>query len=309
MRRKIPSTAALLCFEAAARSESFVQAAKSLNMSQSALGRQIQALESDVGQMLFHRVRQRVRLTDAGRMLLEELSPQLEALEATFYKLRTRDNPGGAINIGTYPTLGSRWLMPRLADLAREQPRLTVNTITYLDNDAMDAGLVDLAIVQGDPPWPGFRADLLMQEDLVAVASPDLLSGPVQDPVDLLDFPALQHRTRPQSWAIWFESLGKTLPTLPTGPLFSQFEMLIDAASYGHGIAILPRLLVQRELARGLLVLAHTHVCRPESAYFVLTPLAKQGINRVEKLRAWLLTQGDQTREAIKQINLQGRAD
>ena len=293
MRRKIPPVTALLCFETAARTESFTQAAQMLNLSQSALGRQIQSLEAQVGQTLFHRVRQRVSLTDAGQMLLGELSPQLEALEATFYRLRTRDNPDGALNIGTYPTLGSRWLMPRLAGLAQTQPRLTVNTITYLDNAGVDAGVVDLAIVQGDPPWPGFRADVLMAESLIAVAAPSLLLEPVTDPFDLLQFPALLHRTRPQSWNIWFNGQGADLPAPPTGPLFSQFEMLIDAACYGHGIAILPEILVRRELENGRLLRAHPHISQPSSAYYLLTPQAKIGINRIEKTRDWLLAQGE----------------
>lgn len=291
MRRKIPPTAALLCFEAAARSGSFAQGARAMNLSQSAFSRQIQGLEAQTGQTLFKRERQRVQLTGAGEMLLQELSPLLEALEAAFYRLRTRDNPYGALNIGTYPTLGSRWLMPQLAGLAQAQPRLTVNTITYLDNAEVDASLVDLAIVQGDPPWPGFRADLLMPETLVAVAAPGLLEAPLQDAARLLDHPALQHTTRPLSWQIWFGDLGEALPARPTGPLFSQFEMLIDAVKYGHGVAILPELLVARELAEGTLVPAHPHRCTPASAYYLLTPQAKTGTSRIERVRAWLLEQ------------------
>ncbi|WP_435660153.1 LysR substrate-binding domain-containing protein [Leisingera caerulea] len=289
MRRKIPPISALLCFEAAARAGSFAQGARTMSLSQSAFSRQIQSLEAQTGQTLFKRDRQRVQLTAAGRMLLEELSPQLEALEATFYRLRTRDNPYGALNIGTYPTLGSRWLMPHLAQLAREQPRLTVNTITYLDNAQVDASLIDLAIVQGDPPWPGFRADFLMPETLIAVAAPGLPGTPVRAASSLLDYPALQHTTRPLSWQIWFEDLGEALPVRPTGPLFSQFEMLIDAVKYGHGAAILPELLVRRELDDGTLIQAHPHGCIPASAYYLLTPQAKAGTSRIERVRSWLL--------------------
>lgn len=260
-----------------------------MHLSQSAFSRQIQGLEAQTGQTLFRRERQRVHLTGAGRMLLEELTPQLEALEAAFYRLRTRDNPYGALNIGTYPTLGSRWLMPRLATLAQAQPRLTVNTITYLDNVQVDASLVDLAIVQGDPPWPGFRADLLMPETLIAVAAPGLLDSPLPSAARLLDLPALQHTTRPLSWQIWFDDLGEALPVRPSGPLFSQFEMLIDAVKYGHGIAILPELLVRCELASGALIQAHPHRCTPGSAYYLLTPHAKAGTSRIERVRDWLL--------------------
>jgi DNA-binding transcriptional LysR family regulator len=297
MRRKIPSITALLCFEAAGRTENFAQAAQMLNMSQSAFGRQIQSLEAQVGQTLFHRERQRVRLSQGGQVLLAELSPHLEAIEAPIFRLRTRDNPFGALNIGTYPTLGSRWLMPRLSQLNKSQPKLTINTITYLDNTQIDASVVDLAIAQGDPPWPGFRADPLMHERLVAVVSPELRTDSVRSPLDLLEMQALQHRSRPLSWKIWFDSLGIDLPMTPTGPLFSQFEMLIDATRLGHGVAILPELLIRRELESGQLIPAHPHRCQPDSAYFLLTPQAKIGTNKVERVRSWLLEQGAQDME------------
>ncbi|EBA15921.1 glycine cleavage system transcriptional activator [Roseobacter sp. SK209-2-6] len=291
MRRKIPSTSALLCFEAAARCESFAEAARDLNMSQSALGRQIQALEAQCGQSLFHRIRQRVKLTDAGRVLLLELEPLLEALEASFLRLSSHDNPDGAINIGTYPTLGSRWLMPKLSFLAQQHPKLTVSTLTYLDNSQLDAGLVDLAIVQGDPPWPGFRIDPLMRETLVAVCAPSTKELPTKNPEALLSHRILQHRSRILSWKIWLEAQGVALPRAPTGPLFSQFEMLIDAVKFGHGIAIVPEVLIAPELDQGHLILAHPFKAMPPSAYYLLTPQAKVGTRRIERLRDWLLQQ------------------
>jgi len=294
MRRKIPSTNALLCFEAAARCESFAEAARVLNMSQSALGRQIQALEAQCGQSLFRRSRQRVQLTGAGKTLQAELTPLLEALEASFLRLSRHDSPDGAINIGIYPTLGSRWLMPRLAGLGEQHPKLSVSTLTYLDNSQLDASLVDLAIVQGDPPWPGFRADPLMQETLIAVSAPGAEGLPAKDPQELLANRILQHRTRPLSWEIWFAEQGITLPRAPTGPLFSQFEMLIDAVKFGHGIAVLPEILVQEDLKADRLALAHSFRAEPASAYYLLTPQAKTGTRRIERLRDWLLLQGQE---------------
>ena len=153
MRRRIPSTTALLCFEAAARTENFAQAAKDLNMTQSALSRQIQTLEAFIKQQLFMRIKQRVKLTDAGKTLISELTPQLEQVEATLLKVRSHGNLEGAVNIGTYPTFGSRWLMPKLMEISQELLRFTLHTITYLANKAIDPSLIAIAIVQGDPPW------------------------------------------------------------------------------------------------------------------------------------------------------------
>ncbi len=289
MRRKLPSTTALTCFEAAAHTQNFALAAQAVSLSPSAFSRQIKELEKHVGQPLFIRQRQRVKLTSTGSMLLAELTPILESLEVTLLGASNRNNPYGAINIGTYPTLGSRWLMPKLSQLSRQQAQLSFNTITYLANDQIDANLIDIALVQGDPPWSGFRADALMPESLVVITSPELLSHPLGHAQDLLKQRILQHITRPASWQIWFDSLAEELTVAPLGPMFSQFEMLINAVIEGLGIAIVPKVLVTNELADGRLILAHEHEALTKSGYYLLTPKVKVGTARIEMLRDWLL--------------------
>ena len=293
MRRRIPSTTSLLCFEAAARTENFAQAALEMNITQSALSRQIQILEDFVKQQLFIRAKQRVKLTSAGKALVAELSPQLEALEGALLQIHAHDNEEGALNIGVYPTLGSRWLMPRIIALSQEHPGFTINTITYLSNDGIDPSLVDLALAQGDPPWKGYRADFIMKESLIAIASPEVMSAPVDDPLTLLEHRILQHTTRPRSWEIWLGGLGHELNRPIIGPMFSQFEMLIDAVKGGHGVAVVPRLLAERELANGTLIKAHAHEEVPQSAYYLLTPNAKIGVQKIKRIRNWFLKNVD----------------
>ncbi|VAW25231.1 Transcriptional regulator, LysR family [hydrothermal vent metagenome] len=291
MRRQIPTITALLCFEAAARTENFAKAAREINITQSALSRQIQALESFTQQTLFTRNRQRVKLTLAGKTLSAELIPLLEKLEGTLFTIRSHNNQGGTINVGVYPTLGSRWLMPRFLKFAEANDKLTLNTITYLSNSAIDPSLVDLAIVQGSPPWPGFRVDFLMGETMVVVCSPKLMKKPLEQASQLLENRVLLHSTRPKSWEIWSSSIDEQSILRPTGPMFSQFEMLIDAVKGGHGVAIIPSILVQKELFDGTLIKAHSHECTTESAYYLLTPKVKIGIRRIEMFRQWFLDQ------------------
>lgn len=289
MRRRIPSITALICFEAAARTENFAQAAQDVNITQSALSRQIQMLEAYVKQQLFTRAKQRVKLTAAGTTLLSELSPQLESLEATLLKIQTHDNEQGAINIGTYPTFGSRWLMSKIIEFSHQQPEVTINTITFLSNKDIEPSLVDIAIAQGDPPWSGFRADYFLPETLVVISSPETMIQPEKDPLILLDQRILQHTTRPESWDIWLSSQSRVLPRPVMGPMFHQFEMLIDAVKGGHGIGIVPKILIKKELSTGKLVKAHDHEFTPESAYYLLTPTAKIGMQKIERVRRWLL--------------------
>ena len=293
MRRRIPSITALLCFEAAARTENFAQAAKDLNMTQSALSRQIQTFETFIKQQLFTRVKQRVKLTSAGKTLISKLTPQLEQIEVTLLKIRSHGDLEGALNIGTYPTFGSRWLMPKLMEISQKLPGFTLNTITYLANKDIDPSLIDIAIVQGDPPWKDYRADYFFSETLVVIANSesDIVGG--GDPMSLLEQRILQHTTRLESWKIWLNSQECELQKPIIGPMFSQFEMLIDAVKGGHGIAVVPKLLVEKELIEGKLVLAHPHEHTPESAYYLLTPNVKVGTPKIERIRKWLLSRVD----------------
>lgn len=288
MRRRIPSITSMLCFEAAAKTEGFARAAEEMNVTQSAVSRQIQTLEGYVGQSLFTRSKQRVKLTAAGRTLLAELSPLLEELELTILKTKSHDSAEGSLNIGVYPTLGSRWLMPMIMGSEAEQIRHTLNLVTYLKNDEIDPSLVDLAFVQGDMSWPGYRADRLMDDVLVVAGAPDQFPKQIADPSQLLEHRILQHSTRPQSWQIWFRLQGLKLSRKIIGPMFNQFEMLIDATKNGHGIAVIPEILIRKELAQGSLVQVHPFKAG-DSAYYLLTPEAKVGVVRVERMRSWFL--------------------
>ncbi len=289
MRRTLPSTIALQCFEAAARNESFSQAARVLNLTQSAISRQIRLLEEFVEQPLFERARQRVTLTAAGQLYFDEVLPILQNLETSTLKLRSFQTLSGGLNIGCYPTLGTRWLLPYLLRFANDVPGITTNTITYLDNQHFDANIIDIGIVQGNPPWKGARADWLMKEELVVTASPTLITKPVNDANDLLDHRLLYHGTRPKSWHIWFETLFQDVPDLPGGLNFPQYEMVIEATVAGYGVSILPLVLIQKELADGSLCLAHPHIARTQSAYYLLTPLNKVSMPKINLFRQWLL--------------------
>lgn len=289
MRRKLPTTMSLQCFEFAARLENFTQAAATLNITQSALSRQIKLLEELVGQPLFLRNRQRIKLTPAGHSYLAAIVPMIDELEAATLKMQSFQDISGGINVGTYPTLGARWLLPYLLNFQQVQPDINLNTITYLDNSQFDPNVIDVGIVQGDPPWPGMRVDYLMAESLAPIASPKLISKALADPAQLMKQRILHHTTRPESWKIWFNHLGAVLPEEGSSLRYSQYELIIEAICAGHGIGMLPLVLIKRELKEGKLMQAHPHTANPRSAYYLVTPLHKVGISKIESFRNWFL--------------------
>ncbi|GGE01354.1 hypothetical protein GCM10011390_20280 [Aureimonas endophytica] len=130
-RRLLPSIGLLSAFEASARTGSFTAAARELNLTQSAISRQIRALEEQLGVELFLRERQTVRLTPAGEAYARDIREALRRISAASLNLRA--NPfGGTLNLAILPTFGTRWLAPRLPDFLARHPGITINLATRL---------------------------------------------------------------------------------------------------------------------------------------------------------------------------------
>ena len=286
MRRPIPSTQALACFEASARHESYTRAAQELALTQSAVSRQVIALEEFVGVALFRRTRHGVSLTPAGALYAKKVRGWLQGLERDTLDLMSHQGQGGTVNLAAVPTFAPRWLMPRLPLLARQHPDITVHievqTRPFLFADTVH----DAALYAGTPEqvgnWPGVQVLKLMDEDVVPVCSPTVLGkaaardlGRAWQPVApevLARLPLLQQSTRPYGWQQWFQSVGVDAPRALDGPRYELFSMLAVAASHGLGVALIPPMLVEAELARGELVVACAQPLRGERSYYLVTP-------------------------------------
>ena len=286
MRRPIPSTQALACFEASARHESYTRAAQELALTQSAVSRQVIALEEFVGVALFRRTRHGVSLTPAGALYAKKVRGWLQGLERDTLDLMSHQGQGGTVNLAAVPTFATRWLMPRLPLLARQHPDITVHievqTRPFLFADTVH----DAALYAGTPEqvgnWPGVQVLKLMDEDVVPVCSPTVLGkaaardlGRAWQPVApevLARLPLLQQSTRPYGWQQWFQSVGVDAPRALDGPRYELFSMLAVAASHGLGVALIPPMLVEAELSRGELVVACAQPLRGERSYYLVTP-------------------------------------
>jgi len=277
MRRKIPSLQALACFDAAARHESYTRAAQELALTQSAVSRQITGLESYLGQALFRRTRHGVALTERGSAYARQIAPRLQALERDTLEAMSGQGAGQTLMLAAVPTFASRWLIPRLPQLALAHPELVVHIdvrtrpFLFADSD-FDAALY-AGTAQQMRNWAGTRAHLLLHEQLVAVCAPALLpSAGVYAPAELADLPLLQQSTRPQAWRQWFQSASIAAPLALAGPRYELFSMTVAAAVHGMGVALVPGLLIEQELAGGQLVQACGHTLAPERAYYLVTP-------------------------------------
>lgn len=296
MRRKIPSLQALACFDAAARHESYTRAAQELALTQSAVSRQISALEAFLGVALFRRTRHGVALTTSGADYARQISPRLQALERDTLDAMSRQGTGGAINLAAVPTFATRWLMPRLPRLATLHPELIVHIETRTRPFLFADTEFDAALYSGTPEqvanWAGTRAVALLQEEVLPVCVPALLGAKAQlTPAALARLPLLQQSTRPYAWRQWFDAMGVDAPAALSGPRYELYSMTAAAASNGMGVALVPRLLIEAELARGELVVACRQVLHSERAYYLVMPERGEDRPALALFQAWLLQQ------------------
>ncbi|KJK06899.1 MULTISPECIES: LysR substrate-binding domain-containing protein [Pseudomonas] len=300
MRRKIPSTTALVCFEAAARHESFTKASQELSLTQGAVCRQIGGLEEFLNVELFRRSRRGVKLTEAGLSYSRRVAAQLDAVERDTLSVMGQQG-ANVIELAVVPTFGTQWLLPRLKDFQQRHPEVTVNLTNRTRPFLFADTPFDAAIYFGDADWSGTHSHRLMGENPVPVCSPNLLDEVGQLSAEkIAQLPLLQQTTRPYAWRQWFNSLDMNIARDMTGPRYELFSMLAQAAMHEMGVALIPPFLIQRELAEGRLVVANRHALSSIKAYYLMIPERKVESASLRAFRDWLVAQAERYAAAHK---------
>ncbi|GAA5232688.1 LysR family transcriptional regulator [Verticiella sediminum] len=285
-RQYLPSTAVLCAFEAAARLGSFTTAASELSLTQSAVSRQIRALEEALGAELFVRERQTVRLTLAGENYALQVRDALTRIANASLEFRASPT-GGALNLALPPTFGARWLVPRLPAFRAAHPDIAVNLVSQLHNFEDDG--VDAAIQFGEPQRPGTESARLMGERVLPLCSPALRTRHAfAQALELLDAPLLHLESRPDAWERWFRAQGVDVGRVP-GMLVDQYEFVGQAALAGLGVGLLPTFMFEAELAAGRLVPAWGEPQASTGCYHLMWPVARAAYFPLTVFRQWLL--------------------
>jgi LysR family glycine cleavage system transcriptional activator len=288
MRRKIPATGWLTAFEAAARHQSYTKAADELALTQSAVCRQIGALEDFLGLRLFRRSSRGVALTEAGQRYSQLVARRLDEVEQDTMELMSRGDEGGSIELAVVPTFGTRWLVSRLPDFMARHPGVRVHLSAQSRPFLFEGTNFDAAIYAGEAKWPGTEGVFLMNENLVAVAKPSLVPRRALRESDWRKQTLLQQSTRPYVWRQWFAAQGMQVEGDMSGARFELFSMLIEAAVHGLGIALVPRFLVEDELKRGLLVDAGGRFYASGLSYYLVYPEGRADNAALAAFRDWL---------------------
>lgn len=274
MRRTVPPTSSLACFEATVRHGSVTQAAEELNLTQSAVSKRITALEHYLGRTLFVRRNRRLSATPAAKEYAKEISDIINRIEISTTKLISYGRQGGVLTVAVLPTFGSRWLVPRLGDFLSSHPTIEINLISKIRPFDFEDEAAHVAIHFGQPQWPRAHCEYLMDETVIAVCAPSLV-GSRRETLTLEDInrqTLIQHTTRPHLWREWLTQAGGSTGKALAGPRFEYYSLVIEAAVAGIGIAVLPEFLIRNELNRGLLVRAHPSAFVCGDKYFAVYP-------------------------------------
>lgn len=283
------SLGGLRCFEAAARLESFTQAANSLNLTHGAVSRAVRTLEDELGIALFERRHRRVYLTAAGRTLLQASQQAFGILEHTAQTLRQQVQDAPLV-LSCEPTLLMRWLIPRLPSFQSAHPDINLQLVAGGGSFSFRDG-ISAAIRRNDFDWgDNLHSVALFNERVGPVCKPEMLrrfvtvsEGPPQLSHDAV---LLHSATRPDAWRQWAQGQGVMLEGLPE-QCFDHFYFSLQAAVAGIGIAIGPWQQVRDDVASGVL-------CAPfgfspdGSGYCLLAPQAIRPGSSLARLADWL---------------------
>ena len=287
--RTLPPLSAVRVFEAAARHQSFTQAAAELGMTQAAVSYQVKLLEDRLGVPLFLRAKRRVTLSEAGRRAATLVTAGLDQIADAFSGLLA-DNEA-VLTISTAQTFASEWLAPRLGVFQLARPDLAVRLFTQ--NQIIDFAReeVDVGIRIGPDPtaWPGLRHHFLFREFSTPLCAPEFRDAhSLKEPADLLRVTRLS----PDDiwWRDWFARVGLEAPIAGGGGLRLDAQAMEgNAAMAGIGVAMLSPLFWKGAMANGRLVQLFPEHTIHGRAYWLVYPEYKRLQPKITAFRDWLL--------------------
>jgi len=293
---RLPPLDLLASFEAAARHLSFTRAGAERFITQSAMSRQIQALEDELGVALFRRRHRALALTEDGLRLQAVCAGVLAQLREVVSQIRAPTRRE-VLSISTTPGLAALWLIPRLPLFTKAHPGIDVRLDASLEKrDLRDDGL-DMAIRYQS--IEGAEGTSLFAESMQPVCSPKLLRNgapPLDTPQDLRHHTLLRsgYDTRqgmPLEWDLWLTAVG--LPDLqPASTLsFSGYGEAIAAALAGQGLALGRRPLVDALLRSRKLVTPFKDAPASSRGYYLIVDAAARHKPAVRALEQWLIEQ------------------
>lgn len=287
----LPNPTWLRSFEAAARTSSFVAAATELRVTAGAISYQIRALEAHLGFSLFERLPRGVKLTPMGVAYLPPVRKAFEELADSTLGLF-----GGSdrvqITVHAPVSLAALWLAPRLPAFSAAHPGIDIRLSSVIWDNAVPDEATDLEIRYGVGHWHGYRAEHLLNQNIVAVCSPALLQSARRngESQSLIAQHLIHIMGHENHWLKVRQGLGLDHVGVSPGPTVDTTLAALELAASGAGCALAHPLFLSAYFATGRLVAAIEREFADDNSYFVITPERPQRPRReVEACRDWLI--------------------
>ncbi|WP_108659970.1 LysR family transcriptional regulator [Acuticoccus kandeliae] len=292
----LPPVSALRAFLFSAQYRSFSKAADELGMTQSGVSRAIKGIEDLAGATLFERTGHGLVLTEQGRVYYDDVQAIIDDLGAATLRLSTFADADETLSIATLPSLGGRWLAPRLHRFMAQYPRIEVRITAQIGHFDLAASGLDGVIHYGNDIWPDSLSEFLMDEVIVPAAIPRILPQ-YTAPSGLLlrDLTLIQHLHRPTAWRDWFRAAGIDHPRPMAGPRFEQYLMGLEAALSGMGAIMMPPFMMLSELADNRLILLDRAAVRSPWGYHLIYPKSRRTKPALLRFRRWLRSEARRT--------------
>ena len=278
-------------FEAVARHRSFTLAANELCLTQSAVSRQIRALEDALGLRLFRRLHRAIEVTVEGQRLFESVTRGLEDVSACLAALGASAK-AQQITVSASVAFAWFWLMPRLERFGALQPDIDLRVLATDQPVLPGAGDVDVAVLFGSGQWEGLETRLLFGERVYPVCGPAYLRDhpELRRPEDLLDQTLLHLEYGKPSfggvdWRTWLLRQGVTGQPVRRGLRFNAYPMVLQAAEAGHGVALGWSYITDPLLAEGRLVCPVDRTLETRDGYYLCT---SQNLDKTPPIAAFL---------------------
>ncbi len=289
---KLPPLNALKAFEIAARTGSYVAAAKELWVSPAAVSQQVRKLEQYFDKKLFQRYNNRIVLTDAGTTLYTSAAPALQDLSGVTQQI-LEGTARSRLVVSVLPSLASAWLAPRLAAYCRTTPGGGIET--RIEDDPVDFARddIDIRICYGPYLYPDFKATVLFHDTVAPICSPDFAREHKLNEANLSQLPdeLFLHTSwgssfaSPPTWKDWFAGIGvERTPNITLGQQIGMSSIALEYARLNMGVLLGQRHLAARDLQENRLILLSQQSLPLGHAYSAVYPHSRVRHSGLQKL-------------------------
>ena len=288
MHEELPPIAFLRAFSRAAETLSLKEAAADLNLSPSAVSRQIQSLEAHLGVMLFRRLNPGLEITEEGRRYLETVNRVLAELRRAQEGLAVARS--GPLRVSALESFTESWLIPHLSDFERIHPGIELQVEATLRYADFERDPVDVAIRFGTGPWDDLHSEPIVDLTYFPVCSPTLGGeSPLREPGDLRSHTIIHVSQTPDAWSEWLRQAGVAGLQPKRSVTYDHLSIALSAAESGHGVALSSDFLCSQRLATGRLLAPFRVRARSASTYHLVCRPEGLEDPRIVALRDWLV--------------------